>query len=259
MQLNYVKIPNFPKNKIFLDEEIFTNNQTFDNLLKKEFSSVEQILEELSQLRGGEDNIDYRRLIIKYMIIGYLVRIMPKTYAFAQHPIDEKTLAPRIALFVNNYWHLRNNARLFSQNHDGAGLFVKQQKRNQPNPKDFFIAEENVVIRHEQAQFKLHKHGSAFGIDSHLNNKKQSVCHRTPENVESFKEAIKALVLNGKRIEGSFRGREEDGYPAIHFYDEVTKLNVIFKKSTREFVSGWILTTDQAEDLLKNANVGGRL
>jgi hypothetical protein len=72
----------------------------------------------------------------------------------------------------------------------------------------------------------------------------------------AFKKEIEALVLNGKRIEGTYRKTEPDGYPATHFYDKETGRNVIFKKETNEFVSGWTLDENQRIDLLTNGNVG---
>ena len=70
------------------------------------------------------------------------------------------------------------------------------------------------------------------------------------------KEEIKNLVLNGERIEGTYRKDEPDGYPASHFFDPKTGKNAVFKKQTKEFVSAWKLTEGQVDDLLTNGNVG---
>lgn len=75
------------------------------------------------------------------------------------------------------------------------------------------------------------------------------------ENIQAFKEEIKNLVLNEERIEGTYRKAEPDGYPVSHFYDPKTRKNVIFKKETKKFVSGWKLTEGQIDDLLTNGNV----
>jgi hypothetical protein len=99
----------------------------------------------------------------------------------------------------------------------------------------------------------LKTHGNHFGIQSELNSKGRLKTERTPENIEAFKEEIKKLVLNGERIEGTYRKSEPNGYPAIHFYDP----NANFKKETTEFVSGWKLSKGQADDLLNNGNIGG--
>lgn len=84
----------------------------------------------------------------------------------------------------------------------------------------------------------------------------ESVLPKKKENIEAFKEEIKNLVLNGERIEGTYRKAEPDGYPASHFYDLKTGTNAVFKKQTKEFISAWKLSEGQVDDLLTNGNVG---
>lgn len=59
-------------------------------------------------------------------------------------------------------------------------------------------------------------------------------------------------MINGKRIEGSYRKSQADGYAATHFYDFKTSKAAIFKKETGEFVSAWKLSKNQVKELLTN-------
>jgi hypothetical protein len=167
--------------------------------------------------------------------------------------------APRIAPKVQETFLNRNNAgqgscKANQNNQDGTR--TKEERRNLPSSDDVIISEQNVITRDGQARYKLKKHGHAFGIKSTKNANGRFSTKRTPKNIKTFKEEIKNLVLDGKRIEGTYRDKAPDGYLATHFYDSETRRNAIFKKQTREFVSAWKLTKTQVDDLLKNGNVG---
>ena len=129
------------------------------------------------------------------------------------------------------------------------GTLTREQRRNLPSPDDVIISEQNVIIRDGQARYKIKNHGHEFGIESTQNSKGRFKTEKTPENIQAFKEEIKNLVLNGERIEGTYRKAEPDGYPASHFYDRKTRKNAIF-------VSAWKLTEGQVDDLLTDGNVG---
>lgn len=171
--------------------------------------------------------------------------------------------APRIAPKLQENPLNRNNpnnnlgqrsCRAKQNNQDGT--LTREQRRNLPSPDDVIISEQNVIIRDGQARYKIKNHGHEFGIESTQNSKGRFKTEKTPKNIQAFKEEIKNLVLNGERIEGTYRKAEPDGYPASHFYDSETGKNAILKKQTTEFVSAWKLTEGQVDDLLTNGNVG---
>ena len=109
---------------------------------------------------------------------------------------------------------------------------TKEQRRNLPHPDDFIIPEQDVIVRHGQAKFKVKNHGSDFGLSSKPNENGWLKTLRTPENIEGYKNEIKKLVLTGERIEGTYRKGEPDQYSAIHFYNSESGCNAIFKKET---------------------------
>lgn len=224
---------------------------------------TENNLDRLLEVRGGDlsplSKVLFRILLIWTM--GYTptegfqpVGINP---VFG-HP-GQVGPTPRIAPKLQENPINRNNpgqgaGRVKQNNQDGT--LTKEQRRNLPSPDDVIIPEQNVIIRDGQAKWKVKNHGHDFGIESALDSKGRFKTGKTPENIQVFKEEIKNLVLNGERIEGTYRKSEPDGYPASHFYDPETRKNAIFKKETREFVSAWKLTEGQADDLLNNGNVG---
>jgi hypothetical protein len=180
---------------------------------------------------------------------------------FNQPLIPHRT--PRIAPKLQENPLNRNNpgqGACTNKQNNQDGTLTREQLRNLPSPDDVMVSEQNVIIRDGQARYKIKNHGHEFGIKSTLNSKGRCKTEKTRENIEAFKEEIKKLVLNGERIEGTYRKSEPDGYRASHFYDPIydpiTGKNVIFKKETREFVSAWKLTEGQVDDLLTNGNVG---
>lgn len=138
-------------------------------------------------------------------------------------------IAPKLqenALNRNNPEH--GSCKAKQNNQDGT--LTREQRRNLPSPNDVIISEQNVIIRDGQARYKIKNHGHSFGIESTQNSKGRFKTEKTPENIQAFKEEIKNLVLNGERIEGTYRKAEPDGYPASHFYDPKTGKNAIFIK-----------------------------
>jgi hypothetical protein len=237
------------------------SDQIYSNLSEDCSSSVDEALE----LRGGDisplTQFLFRLIMIWAMGQGYLPTsgFQPGQVNrnFGHHPSQggpSSRLAPKLQ---DNPLDRNNPSKgpcRAENNRDGT--LTKSQRRNLPSPDDIVISEQNVVVRHGQARHKVKEHGHAFGIESTQNSKGRFKTERTPENIQAFKKEIEALVLDGKRIEGTYRKAEPDGYPAIHFYDPETGRNVIFKKETNEFVSGWILDRKQIIDLLTNGNVG---
>ena len=167
---------------------------------------------------------------------------------------------------INKPLSCRNNVKINEEQFNGNQNTAKQtnqdctitreQRRNLPNPDDVIITDQDVIIRHGQAKYKVKNHGSDFNIPSKPNEKGWLKTPRTSENIEGFKDEIKKLVLRGERIEGTYRKGEPDQFSAIHFYDSVSGCNAIFKQETKEFVSAWKLTQGQVSDLLTNKNIG---
>lgn len=213
------------------------------------------------ELRSGGSDIS--ESIIKILLIWTMSRGYTTTNGFQPKPFDSQFNRPgpnpRIAPKLQENPVNRNNlgqgtCRANQNNQDGT--LTKEQRRNLPHSDDVEITEQNLTIRHGQAKYKIKNHGSDFGLPSKPNVKGWNKTERTAENIKDFKDKIKDLVLRGERFEGTYRKSEPDGYSAIHFYDAATRQNAIFKQKTKEFVSAWKLTPDQAQDLLQNKNVG---
>jgi len=129
---------------------------------------------------------------------------------------------------------------------------TKSQKRNFPHESDVYISEENVVVRNGQANFKMKKHGYDFDLPYYTNKSGWKKTPRTPGNLQIFKNKIVETTLNGKKIEGTYR----NDHKVIHYFDSKTRRNVFYDADTKDFISGWKLTPEQIQDLIKNKNVG---
>jgi hypothetical protein len=170
-----------------------------------------------------------------------------------RHPI-EKPLSCRNNLKINEE-QFNGNQNSAKQTNQQSTL-TSEQRRNIPHPDDIIIPDQDVIVRHGQAKYKVKNHGSDFNLPSEPNEKGWLKTPRTSENIEGFKDEIKKLVLRGERIEGTYRKGEPDQFSAIHFYDIASGCNAIFKQDTKEFVSAWKLTQRQVNDLFTNQNIG---
>ena len=246
------------------NERVSQSDQIYFDLPENRISTVDKIVE----LRGG-DMSPLTRALFRLFVIWAMSKGHRPTTGFQPGRINpgfghpgQAGPAPRIAPKLQENPLNRNNPNnpgqgtCTNKQNNQDGTLTREQRRNLPSSDDVIISEQNVIIRDGQARYKIKNHGHEFGIESTQNSKGRFKTEKTPENIQAFKEEIKNLVLNGERIEGTYRKSEPDGYPASHFYDPKTGRNAIFKKQTKEFVSAWKLTEGQVEDLLTNRNVG---
>ena len=217
------------------NERVPQRDQIYFDLAENRISTVDKIVE----LRGG-DMSPLTKVLFRILIIWAMGQGYTPTTGFQPGP--------------GFGYPGTGSCRANQNNQDGT--LTREQRRNLPSPDDVIISEQNVIIRDGQVRYKIKNHGHDFGIKSTQNSKGRFKTEKTPENIQTFKEEIKNLVSNGKRIEGTYRKTEPDGYPASHFYDSKTGKNAIFKKDTKEFVSAWKLNQGQINDLLNNGNVG---
>ena len=175
-------------------------------------------------------------------------------WQYGSRPINSKPLSCRNNLKINEE-QFNGNQNSAKQTNQQSTL-TSEQRRNIPHRDDVIIPDQDVIIRHGQAKYKVKNHGSDFNLPSGPNKKGWLKTPRTSENIEGFKDEIKKLVLKGERIEGTYRKGEPDQFSAIHFYDSASGCNAIFKQDTKEFVSAWKLTQGQVNDLFTNQNIG---
>lgn len=245
---------------IFLkNERVPQSDRTYFDLRENHINTVDKMVE-----LQGENMSPLTKALFRLILIWAMGQGHTSTEGFHPGEINpgfghriQVQPAPRIAPKLQENPLNRNNrgqgsCRAKQNNQDGT--LTREQRRNLPSPDDVIISEQNVIIRDGQARYKIKNHGHDFGIESTQNSKGRFKIEKTPENVQAFKEKIKNLVLNGERIEGTYRKGEPDGYTASHFYDPKTGKNAIFKKQTKEFVSAWKLTEGQVDDLLTNGN-----
>lgn len=247
------------------DKLVYTEKQKNEDyqIVYKFIDGAISVEELVLELRGGGSDIS--EFIIKILLIWAIGQGYAPTKGFQPNLIINPhfgrpgQLQPNLRIAPKLQENPLNNPGCRAKQNNQDGTLTKEQQRNLPIPDDIIIPEQNVVIRHGQAKYKLKNHGADFDLPSTPNSKgwtKTEKTEKTDENIESFKNKIKQLVLEGERIEDTYRKSEPDGYTATYFYDSKTRRNAIFKKETKEFVSAWKLTPEQAQDLLQNKNVG---
>jgi len=226
---------------------------------KNSINTVDKTLE----LRGGGDINKFEVALCKLIFIWSITRSHMSTQGFQTNRVNsnfnyQSSVQPRVRIaskLQNNPLNKNNLKSGCSKAKNNDGILTKEQRRNLASPDYVIISQQNVIIRDAQARYKIKNHGHDFGIKSTQNSRGRFKMKRTPENVQVFKKEIKKLVLNLQRIEGTYRKGEADSYSAIHFYDPKTRKYAIFKTQSTEFVSAWILTQEQVDDLLTNGNV----
>ena len=215
----------------------------------------------LVELRGG-DMSPLTRVLFRILLIWAIGQVASPSEGFrpvnlnpSYGPLGQPYRVPRVAPKLRENPLNQNNQgpkTCTNNQHSADGTLTKAQRRNLPHEQDVHIVEENVVIRHGQANYKMRKHGHDFEVPYSVNDSGWKRTARTPENLQKFKDELVKTTRNGERIEGTYRNDQK----VIHYYDAATERNVIYKADTKEFVSAWKLLPQQVEDLLKNKNVG---
>lgn len=101
----------------------------------------------------------------------------------------------------------------------GTSAVLREHPNNENKPVSYYVSELDSIFDDIQLQRK-YKHSDDFGIYDNYN----------PVNRKLFRDDHMKSV---KPKDGTFHG-----YPAIHYLDETTGLNVIINKTTKRFVSG---------------------
>jgi len=114
---------------------------------------------------------------------------------YGSRPINNKPLSCRTTGKLNEQQFNGNQNPSKQTNQDC--IITREQRRNLPHPDDVIIPDQDVIIRHGQAKYKVKNHGSDFGLPSTPNEKAWLKTPRTSENIEGFKDEIKKLVLRG--------------------------------------------------------------
>jgi len=98
---------------------------------------------------------------------------------------------------------------------------TRSQKRNLFHESEVYISKENVVVRNRQANFKMKKDGHNFDLPYSKNESKWKKTPCTPDNLQIFKDKLVETILNGKKIEGTYRNDRK----VIHYFDSKTRRN----------------------------------
>lgn len=159
---------------------------------------TENNLDKLFELRGGDFNLDalskslFRIAFLVTMANrskpseGFQPRQVNPTFDHRGQAGRDLRTDPLLDNPLNRNNPGQGSYKKTQQNHDGT--LTKSQRRNLPWPDAVIIPEQDVVIRHGQARWKVKKHGHHFDIPSAQNSKGRFKIEVTPKNVQVFQE-----------------------------------------------------------------------
>jgi hypothetical protein len=97
-------------------------------------------------------------------------------------------------------------------------------------------------------------------MENNLTPSDCKVTAKTDENLRTFMQNLEVFCTSNSAQwleNATYQGGTERGYPAIYIYDKKTNIAVVFKESTREFVTVCKLDDYEATILLNTRNLGG--
>jgi hypothetical protein len=128
----------------------------------------------------------------------------------------------------------------YSRAATGLSIRLKENPNNNNRPQrnkiSEYIPEFNSTIDNKQLQ-KKYKHARDFEISGNYNK----------ENAQLYKEKIIQHMQepSTQRIEGTYKKSE-----VTHYFNPETGLNVFFDRKNNKFISGWLLKTDQLDNMV---------
>lgn len=132
--------------------------------------------------------------------------------------------------------------RFSSQNRvPSRSLTVLESKKGHHPDNKFYNSEVGCYFTDRQLQ-KKYKHARVFGVRDRNYN---------PVNGKAFEKAlVDHMKLVGKPIDGSYHKKD-----VYHYYDDITKLNVMINKDDKTFISSWELNDKQIIHMKNGGNL----
>ena len=125
--------------------------------------------------------------------------------------------------------------------HENFVEMTKEERRLLPSPKDMkiFYEDMELEIGFYQSKYKVAKHGAIHGLPFDIKPNGSTKTLRSEQNALKMMQSIVNLSKKDgvKWIENTFQADTDREFDAIHLYDPETDIIVVFKKSTRQFVT----------------------
>ena len=142
----------------------------------------------------------------------------------------------------------------------------KKKKRNQHLNRKTEVRGENFEFERDQIEKKTSSHGTDFGLEPDYKPNGQIIIDRktgkprakqSKENYNKFTDNLLKFVKDPKseRFEAKYRKGRANEQDVVGFLNRQDRKFVIFDKSTKKYITGWVMNDLQYQEFLNNNNI----
>lgn len=240
-------------------------------MVDEQFFKTSKIKNLVKTIRGGDLTVvDVAKALIIIIVLGRLV--ITENYMLQNQDIVWRQRIQQQQLQGVYHRHqpgfrqafLRYRSVLEASKDEGEFIkLTRAQQREQPHEYDIIIIDNNSKLRvgFNQAKYKVRAHGAIHGLPYSENKNGGTVTIRSEENTLQMMDSIVNISEQDTTQwfrDGTYQGGTERGFEAVHMYDPNTRIIVVFKKSTGNFVTTCQLTKQEVSYLKQTGNFGGK-
>ncbi len=142
---------------------------------------------------------------------------------------------------------------------------TKEERRQLPHHHDKIIdveGHQRLRVGFWQSRFKVADHGAVHGLPYSVKNNGGTKTEKSDDNALSMMQSIEDMPHRPNAIwfdqdDVTYQGGTDREFPAVHIFDDDTKVVAVFNKQTGNFVTTCQLTEKQETELKATHNFGG--
>nr|WAJ48232.1 hypothetical protein DMDDKFKA_00011 [Haslea ostrearia] len=142
---------------------------------------------------------------------------------------------------------------------------TKEERRQLPHPYDKIIHVEGhprLRVGFWQSRYKVAKHGAVHGLPYSLKNNGKTKTEISDDTALAMMQSIEDMPYRPNAIwfdqdDVTYQGGTDRGFPAVHIFDDDTKVIAVFNKQTGNFVTTCQLEEKEEIELKAIHNFGG--
>lgn len=142
---------------------------------------------------------------------------------------------------------------------------TKEERRQVPHPYDKIIDVEGhprLRVGFWQSRYKVPDHGALHGLPYSVKNNGGTKTEKSDETALAMMQSIEDMPHRQNAIwfdqdDVTYQGGTDREFPAVHIFDDDTKVVAVFNKQTGNFVTTCQLTEKQETELKATHNFGG--
>lgn len=142
---------------------------------------------------------------------------------------------------------------------------TKEERRQVAHPYDKIIDVEGhprLRVGFWQSRYKVAEHGALHGLPYGVKNNGGTKTEKSDDTALAMMESIADMPYRPNAIwfdqeDVTYQGGTDREFPAVHIFDDDTKVVAVFNKQTGNFVTTCQLTDPEHEELKATHNFGG--